>query len=85
MPNYGDPKYWDKRYSDNEGTIFDWLEDYSSLKPLFEELIPHKRARMLVIGCGNAPMSEDMYDEGYELIHNIDISSVVIKQMRERN
>jgi EEF1A lysine methyltransferase 4 len=85
MPNYGDPKYWDKRYLDNEGTIFDWLEDYSSLKPLFEDLIPHKRVRILVIGCGNAPMSEDMYDEGYELIHNIDISSVVIKQMRERN
>jgi hypothetical protein len=26
-----------------------------------------------------------MYDDGYELIHNADISSVVIKQMRERN
>ena len=26
-----------------------------------------------------------MYDDGYELIHNVDISSVVIKQMRERN
>jgi hypothetical protein len=26
-----------------------------------------------------------MYDDGYELIHNIDISNVVIKQMRERN
>jgi 2-polyprenyl-3-methyl-5-hydroxy-6-metoxy-1,4-benzoquinol methylase len=35
MPNYGDPKYWDKRYAKNEGTMFDWLEDYESLKPLF--------------------------------------------------
>jgi len=24
MPNYGDPKYWDKRYKDQEDTTFDW-------------------------------------------------------------
>ena len=36
MPNYGDPKYWDKRYSDNQGNMFDWLEDYDSLRPLFQ-------------------------------------------------
>ncbi len=85
MPNYGDPKYWDERYKDNENTTFDWLEDYASLKPLFSDLIPNKNARILVIGCGNAPLSEDMYIDGYELIHNIDISSVVKRQMRERN
>lgn len=79
MPNYGDPKYWDKRYSDNEGTVFDWLEDYQSLKPLLDEFIPNKEtARILIIGCGNAPLSEDMYDDGYKNIFNIDISSVVI-------
>ena len=65
--------------------MFDWLEDYQSLKPLIEELVPDRNSRILIIGCGNAPLSEDMYDDGYELIHNIDISSVVIKQMRERN
>ncbi len=42
MPNYGDPKYWDKRYSDNAGTMFDWLEDFYSLKPLLYDLIPDK-------------------------------------------
>lgn len=26
-----------------------------------------------------------MYDEGYETIHNIDISDIVIDQMKERN
>lgn len=81
MPNYGDPRYWDKRYSDNEGAMFDWLEDYSSLKPLLKDLLPDKSAKILIIGCGNAPLSEDMYDDGYQNIFNIDISSVVIKQM----
>lgn len=85
MPNYGDPKYWDKRYSENEGSMFDWLEDYQSLKPLLSDLIPSKSARILIIGCGNAPLSEDLYDDGYLNVVNIDISSVVIKQMRERN
>ena len=85
MPNYGDPKYWDKRYSDNAGTMFDWLEDFYSLKPLLYDLIPDKSSRILIIGCGNAPLSEDMYDDGYHNIFNIDISSVVINQMRERN
>jgi hypothetical protein len=37
MPNYGDPKYWDKRYTENEGSMFDWLEDYNSLKTLIRE------------------------------------------------
>lgn len=79
MPNYGDPKYWDKRYAENAGTMFDWLEDYNSLKSLFQTLIPSKESRILVIGCGNAPLSEDLYDDGYRNVFNIDISSVVIQ------
>lgn len=85
MPNYGDPKYWDKRYLNNEGSMFDWLEDYTSLKPLLSDLIPSKDARILVLGCGNANFSEDLYDDGYENVYNIDISSVCIQQMSERN
>lgn len=79
MPNYGDPKYWDKRYAENRGTMFDWLEDYHSLKPLLTSIIPDLTARILIIGCGNAPLSEDMYDDGYHNIVNVDISTVVIE------
>ena len=84
MPNYGDPKYWDKRYKDQEDTTFDWLEDWSSLKNIVEGLI-EKDAKILILGCGNAEFSEDMYDEGYQNITNVDISSVVIDQMKKRN
>jgi len=77
MPNYGDPKYWDKRYSENEGSMFDWLEDYRSLKPLLKDLLKPE-SKILVLGCGNAEFSEDLYDDGYHFIYNIDISSVVI-------
>lgn len=78
MPNYGDPKYWDKRYKENEGTIFDWLEDYHSLKPLFEDYISTKDQKIINLGCGNGALTEDMYEDGYTNITNVDISSVVI-------
>ena len=38
-----------------------------------------------MLGCGNANFSADMYDDGYKNITNVDISSVVIKQMIEKN
>ena len=38
-----------------------------------------------MLGCGNAQLSQEMYDAGFKNIVNIDISSVVIKQMSELN
>ncbi|CAG9325386.1 unnamed protein product [Blepharisma stoltei] len=84
MPNYGDPEYWEKRYAEQEGSTFDWLEDYRSLAPIINEIAP-KTAKILILGCGNAELGEDMYHDGFQNIDNIDISSVVIKQMAERN
>ena len=84
MPNYGDPKYWDQRYKKQKDTYFDWLENYESLKPLMNNLFD-RHDKILNVGCGNAQLTEDMYDDGYTSIINTDISSVVIEQMRERN
>jgi hypothetical protein len=39
MPNYGDPKYWDDRYRDHEGTTFDWLEDFEAIEPLIYQAL----------------------------------------------
>jgi len=85
MPNYGDPKYWDERYSEQEGSTFDWLESYASLKSYLQPMLPSSEARILVLGCGNAEFSENMYDDGYHNIVNVDISPVVIEQMKDRN
>jgi len=38
----------------------------------------------LNVGAGNSRMSDEMFDEGYQIITNIDISQVVIKQMQEK-
>lgn len=51
--------------------------------------ILHKYIRpkdiILVVGCGNSKLSQDLYDVGYSSITNIDLSGVVIKQMMEAN
>lgn len=42
-----------------------------------------KSSSILVVGCGNSKLSEQMYDDGYRTIVNIDISQTVIDQMKE--
>ena len=87
MPNYGDPKYWENRYKNSKST-FDWLEDYNSLKSIISDLIPEENKKfstILNLGCGNSLLCEEMYDDGYKNIINIDLSETVIKYMEKRN
>ena len=44
----------------------------------------NKTDKILNVGCGSSRMSEEMYEEGYENITNIDFSPKVISQMDER-
>ncbi|CAL5380132.1 unnamed protein product [Camellia sinensis] len=80
--NYGDALYWDARYI-QEGGSFDWYQRYSALGPFVRKYFPTS-SRVLMVGCGNAVMSEDMVTDGYEDIMNIDISSVAIEMMRRK-
>jgi len=74
--------YWDKRYLEDPEP-FDWYQRYESLKHIINKWCP--RERMLVVGCGNSKLSEDMFHDGYEQTINIDISPVVIEQMKSKN
>ncbi|KAJ8421343.1 hypothetical protein Cgig2_018511 [Carnegiea gigantea] len=80
--NYGDALYWDARYVQEAGS-FDWYQRYSALRPFVRKYAPTS-SRILMVGCGNAVMSEDMVKDGYEEIMNIDISSVAIDMMRRK-
>ncbi|CAN6337711.1 unnamed protein product [Urochloa humidicola] len=89
--DYGAAAYWDARYSSGShasaaggGEFFDWYQTYTALRPLLRARIP-AASRVLMLGCGNSLLSEDMAKDGYEDIVNIDISSVVIEQMREKH
>ncbi|KAG6757956.1 hypothetical protein POTOM_038285 [Populus tomentosa] len=81
---YGEPWYWDNRYSSESGP-FDWYQKYPSLAPLINLYIPrHVHPRILVVGCGNSAFSEEMVSDGYEDVVNIDISTVVIEAMKKK-
>ncbi|KAH7920389.1 S-adenosyl-L-methionine-dependent methyltransferase [Leucogyrophana mollusca] len=83
---YGTKEYWDTRYAlEPSDATFDWFKSYADLKPHVRELVPDKAARILILGCGNSKFSEEMYDDGYKNIVNVDYSSVVIRQMQERH
>ncbi|KAI4323463.1 hypothetical protein L6164_023065 [Bauhinia variegata] len=80
--SYGDAYYWDARYI-QEGGSFDWYQRYAALRPFVRKYISPS-SRVLMVGCGNAVMSEDMVKDGYEDITNIDISLVAIDMMRRK-
>ncbi|KAL1745842.1 S-adenosyl-L-methionine-dependent methyltransferase [Schizophyllum fasciatum] len=83
---YGSKEYWDARYSkEDEEPNFDWCQNYANVAAIFRYLIPDETAKILMLGCGNSRLSEDMYDDGYCNITNIDYSPVVIEQMGRRH
>ena len=78
--SYGDSKYWDERYTlHGPNESFDWLESYFTLKDILRDYITSKEIKILVVGCGNAEFSADLYDNGYKNITNVDFSKVVIR------
>lgn len=82
MPDYGKSDYWDERYKAND-TTFDWFVAYEPLRDLIQSVVRHDH-KVLVVGAGNSRLSPQMYDGGYHNITNIDISEVVIHQMKSR-
>ncbi|KAF9643714.1 S-adenosyl-L-methionine-dependent methyltransferase [Thelephora ganbajun] len=70
---------------ESDGGSFDWFKSYSDISYIIHELVPDKSARILMLGCGNSRLSEEMYDDGYKNITNVDYSSVVIDQMQRRH
>ncbi|GAM16938.1 hypothetical protein SAMD00019534_001130 [Acytostelium subglobosum LB1] len=80
MTKYGEQTYWDERYQKNQDP-FDWYQDFSGLKDIFESKMK-LTDNILMVGCGNSLLTEQMYEAGYKTIVNVDISSVVIDQLR---
>jgi len=82
MPEYGKADYWDERYKAND-TTFDWYVSYEPLKDIIAPLM-NNDSKVLVAGCGNSRFSAQLYDSGIHDITNVDISDVVINQMKNR-
>lgn len=85
MPEYGSTDYWNQRYGREHMDPYDWLFDYKELETIIHKLIPEKKVPILLIGCGNAPFSGDLFCGGYTNLTNTDISTVVIEQQKAKH
>lgn len=76
--------YWDRFFKSRGTKGFEWYGEYPELSEHLHKYIKPKD-EILMLGCGNSNLSNDLYDVGLCNIVNIDISSVVIKQMKKSN
>ena len=81
LANYGKIEYWEERYA-RRPEPFDWYQVYSGIKEIISPYMT-KNDKILNIGCGNSRLSEDLSEEGYEDITNIDFSTKVINIMEQ--
>jgi EEF1A lysine methyltransferase 4 len=96
---YGTKEYWEHRFATEESFewLVSYPQVRHQLEPLFlryctvtegactepPATIDKSQVRILMIGCGNAPFSIHLYDDGYTNIVNIDYSCVVIQNMQQ--
>uniref|UniRef100_A0A7S1UEF3 Methyltransferase type 11 domain-containing protein n=1 Tax=Phaeomonas parva TaxID=124430 RepID=A0A7S1UEF3_9STRA len=80
--NYGKANFWDDRYARSENA-FEWYHPYPALAVLIGQFVNYDDT-ILIMGCGNSTLPEDMYNDGYERIVCVDLSRVVIDQQQEK-
>ncbi|KMQ96795.1 methyltransferase-like protein 13 isoform x3 protein [Lasius niger] len=76
--------YWNTFFKKRGKKVFEWYGEYPELCEILLKYIKIKDD-ILIVGCGNSTLSMSLYDVGYRNIINIDISHIVIKQMRDIN
>ena len=83
---YDSEKYWDQRYNNIEkySDTYDWYFNPKKILKLFNNI--EKNKKILVVGCGNSLLSEELYNYGFNNnnIYNIDISEVIIRYQIEK-
>lgn len=82
MAQYGRSNYWDERYT-RDPEPFDWYQRWDGIKDTVNPLL-NPNCNILILGCGNSRLGEELYDEGHTQLTNIDISGVVVEAMTEK-
>ncbi|XP_051511192.1 eEF1A lysine and N-terminal methyltransferase isoform X1 [Myxocyprinus asiaticus] len=81
---FSSAEYWERFFRKRGEKAFEWYGDYNSLCGVLHKYIK-PREKVLVVGCGNSELSEQLYDVGYHQLTNIDISETVVSHMNQRN
>ena len=82
MSQYGKVEFWQERYT-KQPEPFDWYQVYSGIKDVITQHIT-KSDKILNVGAGNSRLSEEMYEEGYSNITNIEISPKCVSFMEDK-
>ncbi|XP_061681831.1 eEF1A lysine and N-terminal methyltransferase [Syngnathoides biaculeatus] len=77
-------EYWERFFKKRGEKSFEWYGDYNKLCGVLHKYIKIKD-KVLVVGCGNSELSEQLHDVGYKNLTNIDISETVVSHMNQRN
>nr|XP_022321268.1 methyltransferase-like protein 13 [Crassostrea virginica]XP_022321269.1 methyltransferase-like protein 13 [Crassostrea virginica] len=77
-------EYWENFFKKRGTKAFEWYGEYPELCGVLHKYVK-PADKVLMVGCGNSVLSENLYDVGHHNITNIDISDVVVRQMTERN
>ena len=87
MASYGKIEYWEDRYQKDKEQ-FDWLQRFNA--PNGSTIMPDTIAQyclsnsaILIVGCGNSRLPEEMHDNGYQHITCIDFSYSAIQLQKE--
>lgn len=87
MPDYGNRLYWEERYAADPAQAFDWYFTWDTLRPILEQrklLAKEDDFEVLVAGCGNSTLPARISAEGYVNLSCVDISTVLIGQLKAR-
>ncbi|PJF19192.1 hypothetical protein PSACC_01034 [Paramicrosporidium saccamoebae] len=79
---YRELEYWNQRYKDDTNT-YDWLMTFERLRPLVLPLMKETDS-VLILGCGNSTLSEQLYEDGFPHVVSIDYSEPVVETMKKR-
>ncbi|PWA56281.1 S-adenosyl-L-methionine-dependent methyltransferases superfamily protein [Artemisia annua] len=89
LEDFTSKENWDKFFSiKGKDDPFEWYAEWPQLRQLLLTNLSSgslSDVQILVPGCGNSRLSEQLYDEGFVCITNIDFSKVVIGDMLKRN
>ncbi|XP_059608675.1 eEF1A lysine and N-terminal methyltransferase homolog [Phlebotomus argentipes] len=79
---FGEKEYWNRFFKQRGKSNFEWYGEYLELAELLHKYVK-PADEVLVVGCGNSSLSANLFDVGIRKMSSIDISPVVIKQMKQ--
>lgn len=79
---YGKANFWDESYM-KETEPFEWYYPYENFRAILQRKITFS-SKVMMAGCGNSNMIEDMVADGYESLVGCDFSRVAVAQMEVR-